>query len=208
LPTNTFFNLTKEKKERVINAALDEFADKGYTNASITNIVNKAEIAKGSFYQYFEGKDDLYKYILKKAVDKEIKYIEKELESFDGEDFFDYWRRLNIAGIKYTRENKKLAKIAADIANEKNGKIYQSVIEKYKGFGEEIFETLLKDAVKSGEVRKDINIEYTAHLLYKASFFITDYFYENQDLNQLNEFIPLIDNVINIIEHGIKKEGG
>ncbi len=208
MPTNTFFNLTKEKKERVINAALDEFADKGYTNASITNIVNKAEIAKGSFYQYFEGKDDLYKYILKKAVDKEIKYIEKELESFDGEDFFDYWRRLNIAGIKYTRENKKLAKIAADIANEKNGKIYQSVIEKYKGFGEEIFETLLKDAVKSGEVRKDINIEYTAHLLYKASFFITDYFYENQDLNQLNEFIPLIDNVINIIEHGIKKEGG
>ena len=208
MPTNTFFNLTKEKKERVINAALDEFADKGYTNASITNIVNMAEIAKGSFYQYFEGKEDLYKYILKKAVDKEFKYIEKELESFEGEDFFDYWRRLNIAGIKYTQENKKLAKIAADIANEKNKKIYQSIIEKYKDFDEKVFERLLKDAVENGEVRKDINIEYTAHLLYKASFFITDYFYENPDLNQLDEFVPLIDNVINIIEHGIKKEGG
>lgn len=208
MPTNTFFNLTNEKKERVINAALDEFADKGYTNASITNIVNKADIAKGSFYQYFEGKEDLYKYILKKAVDKEFKYIEKELENFEGKDFFDYWRKVNIAGIKYTQENKRLAKIAADIANEKNKKIYQSIIENYKGFDEEVFEKLLKNAIEKGEVRKDINIEYTAHLLYKASFFITDYFYENQDLNQLDEFIPLIDNVINIIEHGIKKEGG
>ena len=70
MPTTTFFNLPEEKKKRVINAAVDEFAQNGYTKSSITRMVNKAQIAKGSFYQYFEDKEDLYRHILKKAVEK------------------------------------------------------------------------------------------------------------------------------------------
>ncbi|HKL13388.1 MAG TPA: TetR/AcrR family transcriptional regulator, partial [Halanaerobiales bacterium] len=95
MPTNTFFNLTEKKKNRVINAAIDEFSEKGYTKASITNIVNKAEIAKGSYYQYFEDKTDLYRYVLKKAIQKKLKYVKKELKDYNGNDFFKYWRKLN-----------------------------------------------------------------------------------------------------------------
>jgi len=208
LPTNTFFNLTEKKKNRVINAAIDEFSEKGYTKASITNIVNKAEIAKGSYYQYFEDKTDLYRYVLKKAVQKKLKYVKKELKDYNGNDFFKYWRKLNIAGLKYAEDNTKLAKIASQIVKNKNEEFYQSIIDEYKNMGVGFFERLLKIAIEEGEVREDINIEYTANLMYKASFFITDYFFEKKGLKQLDEFIPLIDNVIEIIEYGIKREGG
>jgi len=208
LPTTTFFNLPEEKKKRVINAAVDEFAQNGYTKASITRMVNKAEIAKGSFYQYFEDKEDLYRHILKKAVEKKFKYVQKELNDYEGDDFFEYWRRLNIAGLKYAEDNIKLAEVASDIVKNKDQKFYRSIIDEYKNLGEGMFERLLKKAVEAGQVRKDINITYTAGLLYRASFFITDYFFEKKDIKQLDEFIPLIDNLIEIIQYGIKKEGG
>ncbi|HKL13968.1 MAG TPA: hypothetical protein VJ907_10210, partial [Halanaerobiales bacterium] len=116
--------------------------------------------------------------------------------------------KLNIAGLKYAEDNIKLAKIASQIVKNKNEEFYQSIIDEYKNMGVGFFERLLKIAIEEGEVREDINIEYTANLMYKASFFITDYFFEKKGLKQLDEFIPLIDNVIEIIEYGIKREGG
>ena len=52
----TFLNLPPEKKERVVAAALGEFADKGYQQASLNTMVAASGIAKGSIYQYFKDK--------------------------------------------------------------------------------------------------------------------------------------------------------
>ena len=54
MPTNTFFNLPAEKKHKILKAANKEFARVPLEQASIKNIVEDAEIARGSFYQYFE----------------------------------------------------------------------------------------------------------------------------------------------------------
>jgi AcrR family transcriptional regulator len=43
---------------------LDEFSENDYANVSISRIVARAGIAKGSFYQYFENKEDLYGYLV------------------------------------------------------------------------------------------------------------------------------------------------
>lgn len=208
MPTTTFYNLPDKKKNRIVKAAVEEFAQNGYTKASITRIVNEADIAKGSYYQYFEDKEDLYKYILKKAVEKKLKYVKEELNDFNEGDFFEYWRKLNIASLKYAEANFKLAKVASNFVKNKKQEFNSLIIDEYKKLGLDSFERLLKRAVEEGDVRKDINISYTAGLLYKASFFITDYFFEKKNIKQLDEFIPLVDNIIEIIQYGIKKEGG
>ncbi len=64
MPTKTFFNLSKEKQSRLIAAAAEEFSRVSLNEASINNIIKKAEISRGSFYQYFEDKEDLYYYYL------------------------------------------------------------------------------------------------------------------------------------------------
>ena len=61
MPTNTFFNLTIEK---IINAAKSEFVEYSFNDASINRIIKNAEISRGSFYMYFENKEDLFLYIL------------------------------------------------------------------------------------------------------------------------------------------------
>ena len=64
MPTNTFFNLPIEKKEKIINAAKSEFVEYSFHDASINKIIKSAGISRGSFYMYFENKEDLFLYIL------------------------------------------------------------------------------------------------------------------------------------------------
>ena len=59
MPKITFFNLPDEKRQLILDIAIDEFAENDFANVSISRIVARAGIAKGSFYQYFEDKDDL-----------------------------------------------------------------------------------------------------------------------------------------------------
>lgn len=64
MPTKTFFNLPEEKRQNLMNAAMREFSRASLADASIANIIKDACIPRGSFYQYFEDKADLFFYIL------------------------------------------------------------------------------------------------------------------------------------------------
>ena len=64
MPTSTFFNLPPPKRERLLRAAEAEFVRKPFNEVSINRIIQAAEIPRGSFYQYFEDKKDLFRYIL------------------------------------------------------------------------------------------------------------------------------------------------
>ena len=59
MPKETFLKLPQEKKTKIIKAAKKEFKRAPLEQASIKNIVEDAGIARGSFYQYFESKEDL-----------------------------------------------------------------------------------------------------------------------------------------------------
>ena len=60
----TFLNLSKEKQERVLNAAKKEFSRAPLNEASVANIIKDADIPRGSFYQYFNDLEDIFYYIL------------------------------------------------------------------------------------------------------------------------------------------------
>ncbi|MFC6171265.1 TetR/AcrR family transcriptional regulator [Loigolactobacillus jiayinensis] len=62
MPTRTFFNLSQAKQQRLIDAAQQEFSRVPLHEASISKIIATAEIPRGSFYQYFADKEDLYYY--------------------------------------------------------------------------------------------------------------------------------------------------
>ncbi len=68
MPKQTFFNLPPDKKEILIKAALKEFSRVPLFEASISNIIQEAGIARGSFYQYFEDKEDIYLYLLEQKT--------------------------------------------------------------------------------------------------------------------------------------------
>ncbi|AKR12673.1 TetR family transcriptional regulator (plasmid) [Bacillus cereus] len=88
MPKQTFFNLERKKKEVLIQAAMKEFSRVPLFEASISNIIKDAGIPRGSFYQYFEDKEDVFFFLLnehsKRYNDKFILIIkENEGDLFD-----------------------------------------------------------------------------------------------------------------------------
>lgn len=72
-----FFDLKKEKQDRMINAALKVFALHGYRRASTDDIVKEAAISKGLLFHYFESKIGVYNFV----YDYSVRYMSLELKS-------------------------------------------------------------------------------------------------------------------------------
>ena len=60
----TYYNHPKDKKERILKAIISEIDKYDFEDISINRIVHTAKISRGSFYQYFDNKTDLFHLIL------------------------------------------------------------------------------------------------------------------------------------------------
>ena len=79
--------LKKEIRERILIAAVEEFKEQGYADASIRNIANNAEISLGNIYRYFTNKEALYFAVInpfmesvKQFVDKDFSFADKSMK--------------------------------------------------------------------------------------------------------------------------------
>ncbi|EXJ23510.1 Transcriptional regulator, TetR family [Alkalibacterium sp. AK22] len=106
MPSQTFFNLSEEKKERLIAGAMKEFSAKSLNDASISNIVKNSKISRGSFYQYFEDKKDLYFYLIGKFRYNYRQLMFKSFKEKEG-DFFEGYKVFGEKYIKYIMESEK-----------------------------------------------------------------------------------------------------
>ena len=86
----TFYNLSDDKRKRVLQAILEEFADTDSEKISISRIIKRANISRGSFYQYFDDKVDLVEVLFLTLVDMNIKDAYRALSESDGDIFALY----------------------------------------------------------------------------------------------------------------------
>lgn len=143
MPTSTFFNLPEDKKNKILKAANKEFERVPIEQVSIKNIVESAEIARGSFYQYFEDKEDLFQYIMSaKMRNMQNKLIEM-IEHENG----------NIINI-FINMYEYLIKI---VKIKKNNKFFKQIFENVKTSDNLMF-------IKKEEINK--NLEQTLYNLY------------------------------------------
>lgn len=86
MPKELFKRINNDKKNSLLNIARFEFTNNNYEDVSINQIVKKANISRGSFYSYFENKDDLYFYLISVENEK----IQKEiLKNYNRMDIFE-----------------------------------------------------------------------------------------------------------------------
>ena len=75
--------LKKDIKDRIIAAAIEEFKLNGYSNASIRNIANNAEISLGNIYRYFTNKEALYFAVINPFMESFREAIQNKLNFHD-----------------------------------------------------------------------------------------------------------------------------
>ncbi|MFE1291321.1 TetR/AcrR family transcriptional regulator [Streptomyces sp. NPDC058751] len=88
MPTPTWTRLSPARRERVLVAAMDEFGTHGYSTGSLNVIAREAGVAKGSLFQYFEGKLDLFAYVAEQTSLRIHAAMRPWLDGYDGSTEF------------------------------------------------------------------------------------------------------------------------
>jgi AcrR family transcriptional regulator len=165
MPTETFANLPPDKKQRVIDAALHEFSEAGYELASISKMVARAGIAKGSFYQYFESKADLFEYLLVDELGKQKLAFVQAHPPAAGSDFFATVEQMVHSGLSWALSQPRLARITEAVMTPSSDPDLRALAERFRRITQDVWTSMLRRAQEAGEVRDDVDLGLAAAVL-------------------------------------------
>lgn len=205
MPLSTYYNLPPEKQERIVDAAINAFADYGYQMTSIKMIADEAQIAKGSMYQYFESKKELFMYIFDLVVQKKIEFVSRFKQDLEEYTFFSLLEHLFMGAYEYARANPRLYKLYNNIINSKSQEIKTDIQRKIRVTGQRYYKALVKDGVARQELRSDVNLELVAFVVFR---FLQDFGeYVIERIEQINEeaIRQEINQLISIMKEGLEK---
>ncbi|MCR5225748.1 MAG: TetR/AcrR family transcriptional regulator [Eubacterium sp.] len=144
MPTKVFIDLDKEKQDRIIDAAINEFAEYGYENSSTNRIVRNCGISKGSLFKYFENKEELYFYLIDTISSQMASETLPDLKKLP-KDLFDRVVEYSAAEISWYVANPVKGRFIIGVASEVGTAIGKKIIARYGEKSTDIYEALLKD---------------------------------------------------------------
>ena len=162
MPKQTFFNLPDEKREQILNVIIDEFAENDYANVSVSRIVARAGIAKGSFYQYFEDKDDLYGYLFDL-----IAQAKTEMFSLDHPDpqhigIFPYLNWVLENSVQFELTYPRFAKIGYRMLS--GGDRENEMFTRARAGSQQVYQQLVALGKQQGDIAPDIDEELAGYI--------------------------------------------
>lgn len=204
MPKDTFNNLPEEKRQKIIDAAMLEFEINSFDHASINQIISTAQISKGSFYQYFEDKKDLYKYIIQLMIQEKMRYITPAMQNPFAHGFFEVIRDMNQSGLNFAKNHPRFTKIGHHLLRNPSHPIFQEIMIGGQEQAYKSYEMLLTRAIEKGEVRSDIDVSFTARMIFKLS---SEFILEETDLtaeNWTEGLTEMLNKFMALLENGIK----
>lgn len=203
MPKDTFLNLPEAKRQAIIEAAVDEFAANAYEQASVNRIVANAGIAKGSFYQYFEDKKDLFFYLTSLIAEDKINYLSPVLSNPAGHDFYTLMHELFLSGAKFALDRPRYAAIANRFLAEKDGPVFRELQAESRPLSFAVFEPLIRQAIARGEIRHGIDVTILNYIITSLSVSIVEYCSEIQPDAVFEAVVETVDTFMDVLKNGV-----
>ena len=197
MPKPTFFNLPPEKREAIEAQAIREFGENTFERASLSKIVENCGIAKGSMYQYFEDKLDLYLYIVELAYAEKRRYVERAY-AVPG-DIFQVLEAYYRESLRFALEHPALHKVANKFW-ESRGQHLDKTIDRY-GHPGPATSGLFQDAMESGVVNGELDPEAVFFVYHAVGKALIDQFGEKVD----STFLCC---VLDVLKYGLRARKG
>lgn len=165
MPKQTFENLPEEKRRRLVELAVDEFTEHPYAQASLSRIVQRAGIAKGSVYQYFDDKLDLYRWLLTHEVARrKQEHLAAAVPPTAG-DLFDRLGAMYHAGLRFLLAHPRLARLGTRVLEPSGDADVDSFHDELRRMGLDGVRAMLAEARRRGEVGARVDIDLAAHVV-------------------------------------------
>ena len=175
-----FLNLQSEKQEEIINAAIMEFVQSGFERASTNEIVKRANISKGSLFNYFNSKKDLYIYLIEYSV----QIIEGIVEQIDLNET-DIFKRIENIGLKKLHIQQKFPQVfdfLLSATEEEAAEVKEMIKQKVNPIYEKSTKKMY-DQIDYSKFREGLDIEKAIEILNWTMFGLGE-----KGLKQINTF--------------------
>lgn len=177
-----FERASDERKEKILEVGINEFASKGYEKANINIIAKKAGISIGLMYKYFSTKEDLFitciqrgMSILDDAVDEILKSDDKLLTKAE---------KLIRTTCQLSQKDANYVKLYNEITSERNSEKAMKFAKAIEGETSKKYVKCITDALANGDVRQDMDPRLFAffldNLLTSLQFSFTCDYYRNR----------------------------
>lgn len=212
MPKATFFNLPAEKREYITQIAVEEFGNNDYANVSISRIVARAGIAKGSFYQYFADKEDLFAHLLDLIVQKKWEMFSLDHPDPDHVGVFQYLRWMAQAGVQFELAYPDLVRVGYRVLSRQASS--QEIFARYQQQALTFYRRLVETGKAQGDIEPEVDEELAA-FIFDAIFSVLGQFLMQriaqreaewqgkQAIFELPEVLRLFDQTINMLEYGL-----
>lgn len=167
MPTSTWENLPDTKRARILDAAMREFGRRGFSAGSINVIARRAGIAKGSLFQYFDDKLDLYVHVSSHvAVTVRSEFTRLMLtRAHEHDDLFRLLRTVFTDWVGYFADHPVYRDVFFAIMFEIDRDTRAAVREVVSGHQVAVLGALLEAADSSGQLRDGASREHLTGML-------------------------------------------
>ncbi len=160
MPTETWMRLTEERRATVLAAAEAEFARNGYSRGSLNVIAREAGVAKGSLFQYFDDKMDLFAHLSELAVERIGSAMADLVESLDWDaGFFEAYAELADGWVQYFLDHPIDRSLSAAVFLEPDPAAHSLVREIVDRHLIDFLRPLAQAGVASGWIRADADLD-------------------------------------------------
>ncbi len=211
MPKQTFLNLPEEKRNTIISAAIEEFAEYGLENASTNRIVASSGIAKGSFYQYFEDKQDVFMYLLTVLEHEKIEYFKGKHPPSTNMDTFGYFRWMIKTGMEFNTSHPLLTQAISRVMFGE-GMYYGNTFADVRERTAQGLRAMIKQAAANGEVDPSVDVDLAVMIMETWSNAISTYVMnEGMKQKDIMKWVrsaktqERIDKMLYVMEYGLRK---
>ena len=189
----------------LLDRAKKLFSKRGYYQTQISDIIKNEKIARGTLYQYFKNKDDIFTTLLQTAYDEWQATIAEEMEGVDLATLSprEYVRFRIRNSLAYFAKDPELTNLVLRIGYGLPPKLVQVIDHMDK----EIIDQMSAEigwGVKHGVLRKDLDVELAANLVHGAVTRIAyQYFVKKKMRTEPEEIDGLVEEVFDIVAPGM-----
>jgi AcrR family transcriptional regulator len=141
-------------REKIIDTAWELFHEKGYGQTTINDIINRADISKGTFYYYFRSKDNMLD-TLSEILDREYERLEKELPA--DMNAFDKLIRINYEVHSFIQKNIDYRLLAYLYSTQIVKESFSSLLDRNRYYFRYL-EQVMNEGSRKGELNQDLTV--------------------------------------------------
>lgn len=178
-------NLESQRRNAIINAALKEFAARGFDEASTNAIAREAGISKGLMFHYVNNKKDLFLFLYDYCIAK-INQEYFDLMNFKEKDILERLRQSYLLQLELLQQHPWIFEFNKITAATGSDEINQELEERRKEKRSLCYETMF-DCIDESKFREGLDIEKCKQFIFWANIGFTDQLLEDIRNTQINE---------------------